>query len=146
MVAVILALVTALHLSPWNNARLSTYEGRPAVMVWTANWYVTEPQPSVRTRAFADLMAAHPGERLRICVRSAHDGPGTIWIQAQRLVGLVEFPHDTGLKTRCADVTVKNHPRAFPGVVEVSEGTYMREATDVKVTGWIKSVSIRRVP
>ncbi len=139
----VVGMVGAAALLPINGADLTTFWGRPAVHIRSTNWYVTAPQPAVRTLELGEALATHAGQDVRVCVRSAHSGPGTLWVTAPRLVGHVEFPHGGRLRTRCTTAEVVARPRTRWAGVTVQEGTYVREAGDQHVHGWVRSVSIR---
>lgn len=141
--AILLAIVGATSLQLGAGAELVTHHGHHAVHIWSTDYYVPVAQPYVYTTAFTDLLAASPGQQVRLCVRSDHDHAGNLYVYSARFVEPVVMPHGRRLKTRCAAVTITSRALARPGAVNVEEGTYVSTDTRLPVDGWVRNVSIR---
>ncbi len=142
--AALLAVVLAADFSVGAGATIVDWRDRPAAHIYSTDYYVTVAQPSVRTAALTDVLAARPGEQVRVCVRSAHNHPGVLSVSSARFVGnTVDIPHGRRLRTRCVPVTIIDRPLARAGQVQVEEGTYVTTDTTWPVHGWVRNISVR---
>lgn len=145
MVGLLLGVVLAASLNPLGGAVLVDSQDGPVVHVWSPDYYQPVDQPSVTTTEFQPLLLTHPGEQLRVCVRSAHKRSGFLSVSIRAAVeDVIEIPHGKRMRTRCGFFTVQVTPPVL-GTVRVEEGTYVGVDTDWPVHGWIKNISLRLV-
>lgn len=135
--------VMALALVLGAGANLANYDNAKAVHIWSTDYYQPIANPEVRTLGFNKFYLDHAGQKIEVCVRSAHNHPGTILWYAPRLTTSVEFHHGRKMRLRCAEATVRPNPILWPGLTRVQEGTFVGTDTEWIVEGWIRKVAVR---
>lgn len=138
-----LLLVAAPAWTLRDGATLVTDQDRPAARISHVDLYTPVPQPFVGTLAFKDILNAHAGLALRVCVRSHASKPGALVVFIPKAtVDILKIPTTKGqhYRTRCVDFTVRTSPGWRPGRVQVAnDGPIGR-------VDYIRNVSIQEAP
>jgi hypothetical protein len=141
---VVLALVAAPVWSLNGGAELVEDKGRESARIFHVDYYdVGTPQPIIGTLEFKNILTAHAGDTLKVCVRSHATKRGALVVYiARATTEYIEIPTKVGTRyrTRCAEFTVNAAPKSQPGTVQVAnDGVIAR-------VDYIRNVSIREVP
>lgn len=121
MIPAALAVVLAAGLSLHGGAQLVD-DDRPVARIRVGGYYTNDSVQGVGTLAFRDLLAAHAGLSLEVCVRSHATKRGALVVTIPRAVDeILEIPTRVGsrYRTRCAPFTVLPSPTWRPGFVQV---------------------------